>query len=381
LKIQSLPKKLLVFNQSGGYLTVDVVNASLAHFEEVVLYSGELRFMERPLDERVRFLKTIQYKRGNIWRKLISWTAATGHLFFLILFKYRSYHVLYYTNPPISYFCSLILRNSFSVVVFDVYPEALKTLGLSERNPVYKLWRTINRRLLHRAQQVTTLSEGMKELILLDAPNANVITVPPWTGSSLFRRFPANQNEFRIKYGLEGKFLILYSGNLGGTHPIERLLDLACRFKGTEDLVFVINGEGSKKKMVEVLISRYNLDNVILSGYQPFELLPHTLAAADLGVVTLEENAASLSVPSKTFNLIAAGAPLLCLASEKSELGRLVDRYQNGAVFEPNDISSMESFVREMLKDKALQKKMSENSLKASQDFHFSRASEYFHYV
>ena len=374
-------KKLLIFNQSGGYLTVDVANAALERFSEVVLYCGEFRFMDRELDPRISFLRTANYRRKSNVQKFLSWILASVHLLFLLTFRYRKYYVLYYTNPPLSYLCSLFAKNPFSIVVFDVYPEALKTAGISESSWVFKKWRNWNKKLFSRADQVTTLSQGMKNLIVSDAPKAKVEVISPWPGSDLFQPIPKEDNVFREQHALADKFVVLYSGNLGATHPVEKIAELARVCRDNARLQFVVIGEGAKKKLILDRQEKYRLGNLLVLGFQDASMLPHSLSAGDLGIITLEKDAASLSVPSKTFNLLAVGAPLLCLSSGESELARLVERYDNGAIFDPEDLEETAKFIRELAQDKERIMHFSLQSLKASKAFHFSKAKKYFEHV
>lgn len=374
-------RKLLIFNQSGGYLTVDVANAALDRFSEVVLYCGEFRFMDRVLDPRISFLRTANYHRKSNVQKFISWLLAGIHLIFLLLFKYRKYYVLYYTNPPLSYLCSLIIKNSFSIVVFDFYPEALKTAGIRESSWLFRKWTNWNRKLFSRADQVTTLSQGMKKLIVANAPEAQVEVVSPWPGFDHLKPIPKEDNAFRQQHDLGDKFVVFYSGNMGATHPIEKIAELARFCKDNKHIQFVVIGEGAKKKLILELQEKYKLENFLVLGFQDAIMLPHSLSAGDLGIITLEKDAASFSVPSKTFNLLAVGAPLLCLSSGESELSRLIEQYNNGATFDPENLEDTVSFIKELAQDKVRAKQFSLRSLEAAKAFHYSKAKQYFEYV
>ena len=97
--------------------------------------------------------------------------------------------------------------------------------------------------------------------------------------------------------------------------------------------------------------------------------LPHSLAAADVAVVTLSDGASGVSVPSKTYNLMAAGAPLLCIASPQTELSRLVETYDNGRCFRRDDLQGMQDYLEKLASDPARCAELRRNSLRASRDF------------
>lgn len=376
-----MSKKLLIVNQSAGYLTIDVANSALQWYSDVAIVYGDIRNLERRLDSRIKVSKINSYNRSSTLKRLLSWTEASLRLLLLLVFKYRDYEVMYYSNPPFSYFVSLFIKRKFSIVVFDVYPDALKTLGINDVNLLYKFWVRVNKKLFKKAAQITTLSEGMKSLIEEYADSNKIYACSPWGGSDKFKRIEPQNNIFVKKYGLENKFVVMYSGNLGQTHPVEKIINMAILTTHISDIVYVIVGEGAKKKLIEGLIKENKLNNVILLSWQPAKLLSHSLSAADIAIITLDENAAKLSVPSKTFNLMAVGAPLLCLVGEDSELAKIVYKYENGYCRLPDDIKSNVNCILELYKNNSKKSELSSNSIVASRSFHYSNSKKYFDYV
>ena len=109
----------------------------------------------------------------------------------------------------------------------------------------------------------------------------------------------------------------------------------------------------------------------------PADQLPYSLAAADLGAISLTDETALVSVPSKTFNLLAVGCPLMCIVPQNSEIARMVAKYDNGKCFEVNEVDKMVEFICQLFTNKELQKQLSDNSLKASADFTMENAKMY----
>jgi glycosyltransferase involved in cell wall biosynthesis len=167
---------------------------------------------------------------------------------------------------------------------------------------------------------------------------------------------------------LEDKFLVMYSGNLGHAHPVEALVEVAAA-TSDQDILFVIIGEGNKKDLIHGRIKQYELSNCIVLPLQEVAMLPHSLAAANLGVVTLGKEASALSVPSKTFNLMSAGVPILGIASPGSELSVLVKQFELGQCFSDNDIAAMIGFIQRVKSDTVYREKLIKNALSASKSF------------
>ena len=106
-------------------------------------------------------------------------------------------------------------------------------------------------------------------------------------------------------------------------------------------------------------------------------MMPYSLASADIAVVTLNDDTAALSVPSKTYNLLAVGAPLLCIASEKTELYKLVSEYNNGKCFDKNAVEEMSKYILNIYNNSSLKNELSKNSLEASKQFTYKNAEQY----
>lgn len=143
-----MSKKIVFINQSSGYLMIDILNAFSFEYDEVVLVVGSLKVMERNLNHNIRIKKIIPYNRNTSITRILTWIISTVQIYFLLLFRFRKYEVIFSTNPPLSYLTSIFLRNPFSIIIYDTYPDALKNIGINEGNIIYKLWKKLNRRIL-----------------------------------------------------------------------------------------------------------------------------------------------------------------------------------------------------------------------------------------
>ena len=134
-------------------------------------------------------------------------------------------------------------------------------------------------------------------------------------------------------------------------------------------------GQGKKKPELEERVKREGLKNVTILDLQPFDVVPFSFATADLAMITLNAESGAVSVPGKTYDLLSVGAPLVCICPETSEMVALTQKYDNGRCFRAEDVKGIVAFIKEVAGNKALQKKMSDNSLAASKDF--TRANAY----
>jgi hypothetical protein len=372
-----MSKKILIVNQNSGYLTIDVANAFKEQYDEVVVMYGMNRVTERNFHPDIKIQKTITYNRSSTIKRLWTWGICTVHLFFLLLFKYRGYHVLYYTNPPMSYFNALFFNNSFSVVVFDTYPDALRLIGIKESSFIYRFWEKINNKVFAKAILMITLSDGMKEQLgnYVDTKKVKVVSV--WSASDTFKPIAKESNPFLKKHNWIDKFIVLYSGNMGIGHKLEVLIDVAKQLEEKREILFLFVGEGAKKNTLIELVYKNELQNVHFLTWQDAETLPYSLAAGDIAVVALEPEATHASVPSKTFNYMVVGAPILAIGSPESELENLINHHSLGFYTDGKEVSEIKSFVLEMLCNKRKVAELSTNSLSASKKFNYEMAVKY----
>lgn len=370
-------RRIVLVNQSTGYLTVDIANAFAAAYDRVTLVAGDIRENGRPLDERVRVRRIAPYDRRSKLRRLLSWLRGTAGILWILLVRERHGEVLYFTNPPMAYLLAGAMRRPFSVVVYDTYPEALASVGIRAGNPLFRWWAARNRTLFLRARCVFTLSASMRGLLGRYAAPEKIRVVPNWAALGGQPPIPKEANPFVREHGLTGHFTVLYSGNIGYTHSVEQVVALAARLRADDRFRFVIVGEGGRKAALQEQVHAQRLHNCLFLTWQPAAALPCSLAAADVAVVTLNDASAAVSVPSKTYNLMAAGAPLLCIASPETELCRLTAAYGNGRCFRREDVEGMAAWLSMLADNPAQLEKLRENSLRASGDFTSENAQTY----
>ena len=370
-------KKVVLVNQSTGYLMIDIANAYAEVYDEVVLLAGSVIVSERPLNKKIKLRRITAYNRNSSLKRILTWGWASLQIFNRLLFKYRQYEVVYVTNPPMAYLSSLLLSNPFSMIVYDTYPDALKNVGIGKGNIIYRWWSNKNKKLFPKATKIVTLSEGMADCLANYVDREKIAVVPNWSSQSTFKPLAKAENPFVKEYGLEDKFTVLYSGNMGFTHNVETVVEVAKRLADDESIHFMLIGDGKKKSELQEMCHNYGLKNCTFLDWQPVDRLQYSLASADLGVITLNDETARVSVPSKTYNLLAVGAPLLCIVPEESELASIVDKHDNGACFQPNQIEEIARFIQSLASDKEKKDAMVSKSMSASKSFTYANAKLY----
>ena len=372
-----MQRKIVIVNQATGYLTIDIVNSFALHFDEVDLIYGGIRVQDVPLHPKVRLRRVVKNSRVSHVRRFFAWIISSIQIFFLLLFKYRQHEIFYFSLPPFAYLGSLLLPNRFSLLMFDVYPDVLKMLNIRETHFVYKIWARWNKKLFAKAHRVYTIGGSLANLMAQYAPIEKIHVIPLWTGLANILPVPKKENSFIAEHGLQGKFIVQYSGNIAGTHNIESLLEVAKIMKAQKDILFLIIGRGQKMPLVTKTIKENGLDNCMLLPFQPDNVIRYSIAAADLSVVLIEEKIAEVSIPSKLYNIMAVGSVVLSISPKNSEINKLVVKYNIGANFQHDEFRQMAEYILKVKSSPELIRQYRANSIEASKNYTATNAHKY----
>jgi glycosyltransferase involved in cell wall biosynthesis len=154
---------------------------------------------------------------------------------------------------------------------------------------------------------------------------------------------PPDQNPLRHAWGLEDKFVVAYSGNLGRAHEFATVLGAAELLRDEPSIRFLMIGDGHHTKALRDEVQARRLNNFIFQPYQPPERLAQSLGAGDAHWVSLRPELEGLIVPSKVYGVLAAGRPIIAVTSADGEVAHLVSKFGCGVHVEPGDA---EAFAR-----------------------------------
>jgi glycosyltransferase involved in cell wall biosynthesis len=150
-------------------------------------------------------------------------------------------------------------------------------------------------------------------------------------------------NAFRKMHGLEGAFVIEYSGNLGRAHDFGTVLEAARLLgqRGETGILFLFVGSGPGEGMLRDEVARMGLKNIRFLPPQPAGSLSESLGAGDLHLVTMKSVMSGFVVPSKFYGVMAAARPCLFIGPEDSEVARVIREHGVGEVIAPGDADAL----------------------------------------
>lgn len=372
----SFLNKIIFVNQEAGPLLIDMINVFVIKGFDVVLYTGEVVKTSVDLDRKVKVRLFCRYKKQNNAFRIVTWSLFFLQTLFCLGWDLEKRTRLWVsTNPPFAPWLVLLFKNAAYIHVYDVYPNALLALpSVNTTSSIYRLFLFFNKKAFKKTKKVFTPSLGMKKMLLASVNEEKVQVIPWWADTDFIKPIKKSDNHFITDHSLEDKFIVMYSGNLGLTHNIEKLLEAALLLKDVDNIKVVIIGDGPKKKLVDEFSNKLNLDNLLVLPFQDESVLPFSLAAADLSIVfdsfaSAGENESTASIPSKTYYLMAAGSAIYAESDTSSELNRLISVYDIGLCDSSKDVDRFVTFIKLCVENKELTAKFQENSRKASADF------------
>jgi colanic acid biosynthesis glycosyl transferase WcaI len=249
--------------------------------------------------------------------------------------------IIFSYSPPLTlglsvYALARIFHIPWVLRVEDMYPEAAIVSGVLTNQKAIRFFSSLERFLYRKADHVSLISEGFrKNLLEKGVPSRKLSVEPVWVDSDSVFPQP-KENRFREKFGLTGKFVILYAGNLGITSDLETVLEAARMMNHQTEIVFLFVGEGVMKEKIQKKTAKLNLKQVRFLPFQAREIFSEMMAAADLGLVTINSASARFSLPSKAFSVMASGRPILGVSPINSELEELILGNHCGVNSSPN---------------------------------------------
>ena len=302
----------------------------------------------------VRRLPLSSFGKSSIAVRLVAQSLFMVQAIFYSLFLRRVDSVLVSTSPPFAGFggaiVSLLRRAPLTWWVMDINPDQMVASGrLSKTSLAARLFDAINRITLRRARHVVVLDRFMRDRMLAKLPVPEKMTiVGPWAHEDKLEPLDHAVNPFRDRHRLNGKFVVMYSGNHGFQSPLATLLSAATRLTSLPELVFVFVGGGVMKKDVDAIVDRDNPPNIVSLPYQPIDSIRHSLPAADVHVVSIANEAVGVIHPCKIYGAMAVGRPVLALGPKKSHAADLVLAERIGWICEHGDVDGLVGLLRDI---------------------------------
>jgi len=236
----------------------------------------------------------------------------------------------------------------------DLFPEIAESLGVAGVALVSPVLRRVRNMSMQWASTNVVLGEGMAARLRAEGIGEDKIAlIPNWfLPEPESVEPPGAGNPLRKEWGLEGKFVVGYSGNLGRAHDFAAVLAAATRLRARPDIAFLFIGDGAQRPWVEERGQALGLHNILFQPYQPLERLRHSLSVPHLHIVSLKPELEGLVVPSKLYAALAAGRGVLFVGSLGGEIANLIRESGCGRAFAPSADGELAAAVSDLAGDR-----------------------------
>lgn len=322
-------KRAILLMQSINQHLVDTYISALPERTEAIVFTGT----EIKVDAPHSIVKTPPHSPLSLVSRFKCWLAyaIAVRKWFKANKKKKVDLIFAVSNPPINSFLGVWLKKKFHAkfvyMEWDIYPQVIEeTIGTVPVKCICRLWHMANNHVFPQIDKILTIGEKMKESICKPVKSPiNVSVVPLYTDVERMKPVAKKENEFRRKLGLEDKFVVIYSGKMGIGHNIPLILDAAAMMENEySDIVFLMIGFGPGYKLTDERV-KCGAKNIVLLEPQPDDIFPFSMASGDVGIVSEEEKFAHLFLPSKSFDMMACGLPIVGITTVDDDLHNLIE--------------------------------------------------------
>ncbi|MCM2535842.1 glycosyltransferase family 4 protein [Neobacillus pocheonensis] len=313
-------------------------------------------YLEKIRIIRIRLPEVVKTSKFSRMKYIFSYFILAN----IALLKEKGVDIIYTISQPpvlgglIGTIGKFLKRSKHVYNIQDFNPEQAEAISYTNKQSVFKIAKAIDKLNCRYSDLVIVVGNDMSNTLKNRFSNGEIpnhVVINNWTNEQEILPLSKNENnvqKFLNQHGLENKFIVMYSGNLGLYYDLENIIKVTEHFKNYKDLSFVFIGEGAVKNDMQSVVQREKITNVHFLPYQPKEFIKYSLNAADIHLVVNQKGIKGVSVPSKIYGVMAAGRPILGVLEKGSEAQMLIDDSNCGAVVEPQDykaiITTIETF-------------------------------------
>ncbi len=243
----------------------------------------------------------------------------------------------------------------------DIFPDAAIETGAITNKKIISFASWLERTSYKCSDSVVLLSDDLANNVqskLEQKFHKRVKVIPNFVDTQAITPMSRMTN-YRTELRIDDALVVMYAGNVGFSQSLEMLVSAA---RELPQLIFVINGEGAARESLKK--SAHGLSNVRFGDYQDVSRLSEVLATGDIHVVPLKRGLGSVSVPSKTYSILASGRPVLAAVDLDTEVPRILAAADAGVCVEPDNLAAFISALRAMTLDPKTLSEMGERGRK-----------------
>jgi glycosyltransferase involved in cell wall biosynthesis len=251
-----------------------------------------------------------------------------------------------FTLPYTVALAARLRKAASALIIYDLYPDTLVMAGFLEASSMLTRWlRAANQKMFQWLDSIVIIGRDMRVKLLeypkMAAPKIKLI--PNWVTLPIGYRDLTSENSYRQKCG--GGFIVAMSGNAGFTHDPVSVFEAARLLKDKKEIKFLLSGEGVGWTKLKEMQAASALPNVTLVERVPESELESFLSAGDVWVIPYRKGNTGVSVPSRIYNLLAIGRPIIICSETDAEAALLLREDDIGWVAPPEDPQALAQII------------------------------------
>jgi len=331
--------------------------------------SAKLPAIEESNGVNIYRMWTTQFGRSPLIGRAIDYITfyicCAWRLFWLIS---RDDIVVAKTDPPmLSEVVTFIARMRKAIVVNwlqDLFPEAAWALKIKALEGLFGRFLFLVRNISLKYAYVNVVIGRImsKKLTMLGINPNQIKIIHNWSDGDLIKLINPKNNSLRKQWGLSGKFVVGYSGNMGRDHEFKTLLDSAETLAKYNNIVFLFIGGGIKRKWIEAEVVKRGLKNCIFKPYQPRSSLGESITLPDVHIISFQPELEGYAVPSKFYGVAAACRPTIFVGDSNGEIARIIKKEKCGFNIRIGDYHKFVHCLIKLYKSSDLRERMGMNA-------------------
>lgn len=305
----------------------------------------------------VHRVRTSRFGRAKLWGRMIDYlTFYLGATWRLLRMVHPGDVVVAKTDPPMmsvpAAWAVKLKRGVLVNWVQDLFPEVATTMEVYGVRFAAPMLKRLRNQSLRSGRTNVVLGEIMAERLRDEGiPPAQITIIENWADGDAIHPIPKRDNPLVREWGLNGKFVLGYSGNMGHVHEFKTMIDAAERLRVVDEIAFVFIGDGIARRWLETEVIRRGLTNVQFYPYQSADRLQWSLSVPDVHFVSLRPTLEGLIVPSKFYGIAAAGRPIIHIGDPDGEIARILEREQCGWSFCIGEVDALTACILRLARE------------------------------
>lgn len=342
---------------STGYIMGEIANAMTSKYNVKVIAGPEVYDENKKRDSNNKFQLDESIEVTHVAAVSEDKSSKLSRIKKFLLMSWRLYrvamknikkgdHVLMVTNPfPLIVLMGHLRRHrdfTLSMLVHDVTPEGLYT-DIHIPGVVYPMVERVFNNAYASTDLLISIGRDMSEILARKCRGRKrkpkIIVIENWADVESIKPKDRKPSD---------KVVIEYAGNIGNAQGVGEFVDVLHEV-GCKNVVFKIWGTGGAEASIKQKVADYDMqDCVSFNGPYFRSQQIDVLNDCDMALVRLVEGMYGLGVPSKSYNILAAGKPILYIGEKGTEVWRMLEENGNGVCFEPSDVEGLKKFLCSM---------------------------------